>query len=113
MGDTKLQSGIFSKMISSAQKRIEGFNFDARKQLVEYDDVIRKQREAVYKQRDQLLAAENVFPVIETMYNHVAKVSASKFVTWVDKEKEVDSTGLITFLEEKGLINSVFWMFKC
>jgi len=104
MGDTKLQSGLFSKMIFSAQKRIEGFNFDARKQLVEYDDVIRKQREAVYKQRDQLLAAENVFPVIETMYNHVAKVSASKFVKWVDKEKEVDSKGLIAYLEHKGLI---------
>lgn len=54
--DTPIESGMVSKAIESAQTRVEGHNFDIRKQLVEYDDVMNKQRQIIYGRRDQILA---------------------------------------------------------
>ncbi len=54
--DMPIENGFISKSIESAQKRVEGHNFDIRKHLVEYDDVINKQRTFVYTRRDQILA---------------------------------------------------------
>ena len=53
--DQPIESGIVSKAIEGAQARIEGFNFDARKHLLEYDDVVNKHRTAVYSRRRQIL----------------------------------------------------------
>lgn len=53
--DQPIESGIISKVVNEAQKKIEGFNFDARKHLLEYDDVLNKQRTAVYKKRQEIL----------------------------------------------------------
>src|SRR5690606_13031178 len=52
-----IQSKMVSKAVESAQKRVEGNNFDARKQLLQYDDVLRQQREVIYKQRYEVLAS--------------------------------------------------------
>jgi preprotein translocase subunit SecA len=58
--DMPIENRIISKSIETAQKKIEGHNFDIRKNLVEYDDVINKHREAIYRKRKEiLLAAEN------------------------------------------------------
>ncbi len=54
--DMPVENRMISKSIESAQKRVEGNNFDIRKNLVEYDDVINKHREAIYKRRRELLA---------------------------------------------------------
>ncbi|CAM3978949.1 preprotein translocase subunit SecA [Mesobacillus zeae] len=68
MDDTQpIQSKMVSKAVESAQKRVEGNNFDARKQLLQYDDVLRQQREIIYKQRDDVLEAENLREVVEKM----------------------------------------------
>jgi len=57
--DTPIENGLVSKSIETAQKKIEGFNFDTRKHVVEYDDVINKHRETIYKKRfDILLSAD-------------------------------------------------------
>ncbi len=53
--DAPIENAFISKSIESAQKRVEGHNFDIRKHLVEYDDVINKQRTLIYSKRDQLL----------------------------------------------------------
>jgi len=59
--DMPIENRIISKSIESAQKKVEGHNFDIRKHLVEYDDVINKHREAIYRRRRQILElAENV-----------------------------------------------------
>ncbi len=50
-----IESGLVSKSVSQAQARVEGFNFDARKHLLEYDDVLNKQRTAIYARRKELL----------------------------------------------------------
>ncbi|MEH7883430.1 preprotein translocase subunit SecA [Bacillus sp. JJ1609] len=68
MDDTQpIQSKMVSKAVESAQKRVEGNNFDARKQLLQYDDVLRQQREIIYKQRDEVLESENLRGIVETM----------------------------------------------
>lgn len=54
--DMPVENKIISKSIESAQKRVEGYNFDTRKHLVEYDDVINKQRTVIYQKRNEILA---------------------------------------------------------
>ena len=71
-----LESKMFSKFVESAQKKIEGNNFDSRKNVLEYDEVLRKQREIIYGQRSQILFFEDMGQVIRPMmYN-----SCSRFV---------------------------------
>ena len=58
--DQPIQNPIISKTIESAQSKIEGYNFDIRKHVLDYDDVMNKQREVVYKKRKEILAASEV-----------------------------------------------------
>jgi len=62
-----IQSGMVSKAVESAQKRVEGNNFDARKRLLQYDDVLRQQREVIYKERRDVLETENMRELVEAM----------------------------------------------
>lgn len=54
--DEPIENGLITKSIETAQKKVEANNFDARKHLLEYDDVINKHREAIYRKRDEILA---------------------------------------------------------
>ena len=69
MDDTQpLESKMVSKAVESAQKRVEGNNFDARKTVLSYDDVLREQREIIYRQRFEVIDAdENLREIIENM----------------------------------------------
>jgi len=62
-----IQSKMVSKAVESAQRRVEGNNFDARKQLLQYDDVLRQQREIIYAQRNEVLESENLRSIVENM----------------------------------------------
>lgn len=62
-----IQSKIVSRAVESAQKRVEGNNFDARKRLLQYDDVLRQQREVIYKERQDVIESENMRALVETM----------------------------------------------
>jgi preprotein translocase subunit SecA len=59
-----IESGIVGKTIESAQTRVEGFNFDIRKRVVEFDDVINRQRETIYAERDKVLRNEDLTETI-------------------------------------------------
>jgi preprotein translocase subunit SecA len=59
-GDVAIESRLVSKTIENAQSRVEGYNFDIRKRVVEYDDVINKQRETIYAERDKVLRNEDL-----------------------------------------------------
>lgn len=65
--DDFYDSKFFSKMLDRTQKKVEGLNFDIRKNLMEYDHVLSLQRELIYKQRDQILAGNNNLAIIENM----------------------------------------------
>ena len=65
--DVAIESRLVSKTIESAQSRVEGFNFDIRKRVVEYDDVINKQRETIYAERDKVLHNEDLTETVQTL----------------------------------------------
>ena len=65
--DTPIQNRMISRAIEGAQKKVEGHNFDIRKQLVEYDDVMNRHREAVYAKRRKALTNKDLRPEITTM----------------------------------------------
>ncbi len=62
-----LQMKMLSRFIESAQRRVEGDNFDRRKSVVEYDEVLRKQREIIYKQRSDILFIDDMEPTVRNM----------------------------------------------
>ena len=65
--DEPIEHSMVSKAIENAQRKVEGHNFDIRKHLLEYDDVMNKQREIIYKQRREVLESDNVQPIVEDM----------------------------------------------
>src|SRR5690349_847290 len=64
--DVAIESRLVSKTIESAQSRVEGFNFDMRKRVVEYDDVINRQRETIYAERDKVLRNEDLTETVRS-----------------------------------------------
>ena len=84
--DMPIENGMISRSIESAQKKVEGHNFDIRKHLVEYDDVVNKHREIIYKKRDEILVNENVKDeVLEYIEGEIEQVVS--FHTQSDDEK--------------------------
>ncbi|MBM7705188.1 preprotein translocase subunit SecA [Chryseomicrobium aureum] len=72
LDDTQpIQSKMVSRAVESAQKRVEGNNFDARKRLLQYDDVLRQQREIIYKERNEVLETDNMRALVEKMIEEV------------------------------------------
>jgi preprotein translocase subunit SecA len=65
--DIPIEAGLVNKSIESAQTRVEGYNFDIRKHLLEYDDVVNQQREVIYAQRRRILSSSNLRNTILTM----------------------------------------------
>jgi preprotein translocase subunit SecA len=65
--DIPIEAGLVSKSIESAQTRVEGHNFDIRKHLLEYDDVVNQQREVIYAQRRRILSSPSLRDTILTM----------------------------------------------
>jgi preprotein translocase subunit SecA len=74
--DTYIESGIVGKTIESAQSRVEGFNFDIRKRVVEFDDVINRQRETIYAERDKVLRNEDLTETVRAFLEDEIEVLA-------------------------------------
>lgn len=102
LGDVAVESKTVTKSISSAQKRVEGVNYDARKQLLQYDDVMRQQRETMYKERDFILENEDVHTVIEDMFKRVVSDVVAANIDPDSKNEEIDASGLIEGLNKIG-----------
>lgn len=67
--DAIIESRLITRQVESSQKRVEGNNYDSRKQVLQYDDVMREQREIIYKQRKQVMTAtEDLTPVLLGMF---------------------------------------------
>lgn len=66
-GPNQIEGNTIVKAFARAQRKIEGFNYDSRKSVLSYDDVIRRQREIVYKQRNVFLEKDDLFPIIKKM----------------------------------------------
>ncbi len=79
--DTPLEMGMLSKSIESAQQKVEGRNFAQRKNVLEYDDVMTKQRELIYAQRDKVLDGENVKDSIMGMIDETIDEACTRYLS--------------------------------
>ncbi|MBQ3307401.1 MAG: preprotein translocase subunit SecA [Bacilli bacterium] len=70
LGDQAIRSKAFTKSIGTAQKRVEGNNFDIRKNLLQYDDVMNNQREIIYEKRNRILDNESIHEMVLTTFRH-------------------------------------------
>ena len=70
LGDQAIRSKTFTRSIGTAQKRVEGNNFDIRKNLLQYDDVMNNQREIIYDKRNQILDNDSIHEMILSTFRH-------------------------------------------
>ncbi|MFY4775042.1 preprotein translocase subunit SecA [Metabacillus sp. RGM 3146] len=109
MDDTQpIQSKIVSRAVESAQKRVEGNNFDARKQLLQYDDVLRQQREVIYKQRAEVIESENLREIVEAMITSTVERAVNAFTPREDLPEEWNLTGLVEYINANILDEGTF-----
>ncbi|MCE7699559.1 MAG: hypothetical protein K8E24_012380, partial [Methanobacterium paludis] len=99
--DQPIESKIVSKSVESAQRRVEGNNFDARKQLLKFDDVMRQQREIIYKERMEVMESKNVRPDIEDMINMVIENLVKAHTPDNEVPEEWDLSSVIDYLNAK------------
>jgi len=89
-----LESRMLSRSIENAQRKVEAYNFDVRKQLLEYDDVANEQRKVIYRQRDELLSAEHIGDTITDIGYRVIDHLINTFVPPHSMEEEWNVSGL-------------------
>ncbi|HEB55537.1 MAG TPA: preprotein translocase subunit SecA [Gammaproteobacteria bacterium] len=93
-----------SKAIENAQRKVEGHNFDMRKQLLEYDDVANDQRKVIYQQRNELLVAEDISETVKAIRADVTNGVVNNFIPPQSVEEQWDISGLEEALDaEFGL----------
>lgn len=99
--DTPIESKMVSRAVESAQKRVEGNNFDARKRLLEYDDVLRKQREIIYGERNDIIEKEDVQDIVQDMIKSSLERGINYHLS--TNEEEVDYDALVQFIDDSYL----------
>ena len=94
--DTVIQSKMITRQVESAQKRVEGNNYDTRKQVLQYDDVMRSQREVIYSQRQQvIMETESLKPVIMPMIQRTVEHNVQ--MNTVGDKKDWNLDGIVDF----------------
>ena len=107
-----IRSKMFSRSVASAQKRVEGNNYDMRKTVLQYDDVMNKQRELIYGKRNHILDSESIHDdILTTIYNHVADLIESHCgeSEHLDKQDIVDIIEYVNSNLLKKNIDEVFF----
>jgi preprotein translocase subunit SecA len=100
-GDVALEHGLVSRTIESAQTRVEGYNFDIRKRVVEYDDVINKQRETIYAERDKVLNNEDLTDTVRSFVDAEIETLVDAHMTGSEHDWDID--GLAREIRQMGL----------
>ncbi len=100
MGDDHIEHKMLSRGIENAQKRIESRNFDARKNLLEYDDVSNDQRQAIYSLRNQLLEEDEISETINEMITFEFKRVTNQYIPLESVESQWKAEDLEDFLSE-------------
>ena len=88
--ESPLESKIFTKFILSAQKRIEGNNFDSRKNVLKYDEVMHKQREIIYSQRTEVIKSKDVEPIANQMVEETIHFQVNPYVFKNGRDMVID-----------------------
>ena len=103
--DEPISARMVSNAIEGAQKRVEGHNFDIRKHLIEYDDVMNQQRNAIYSLRRQILAGEDIERKVLDMLSDVTSGILDTFLPEDAKPGDINLHGLVTAVNRQfGLL---------
>ena len=102
MGDEQIESKAVTKSITMAQKRVEGYNFDMRKQLLDYDDVLRRQREIIYAQRNRILEADEVHDMVRVVFEKTIEQTLQANLS-DQKKQTIDVAGVVKSIEMMGM----------
>ncbi|EST90582.1 preprotein translocase subunit SecA [Vagococcus lutrae] len=95
--DAVIQSKMLSKQVEGAQRRVEGNNYDTRKNILQYDDVMREQREVIYGQRYQIISAEeDLTPVLMSMMERTIHRNVADH-TQLEETKDWNLEGIVDF----------------
>jgi preprotein translocase subunit SecA len=94
-----IEAGMVSRSIETAQRKVEGRNFDVRKQLLEYDDVANDQRKVLYSQRNEVLEAQEINDIVNSMRDATMSDLVAKFVPEGTVEEQWDLSALQMALE--------------
>jgi preprotein translocase subunit SecA len=100
--DVAIESGMVGKTIESAQSRVEGFNFDMRKRVVEYDDVINRQRETIYEERNKVLRNEDLTETVQAFLDDEIDVLVETHLS-AETADDWGMEGLVAALKAMGL----------
>ncbi|MGL4343298.1 MAG: preprotein translocase subunit SecA [Metamycoplasmataceae bacterium] len=100
-GENKIEGKAILNAFSRAQKKIEGFNYDSRKSVLNYDDVIRRQRDLLYRQRNIILERNDIFDIIKKMI-----ATTANQILFIDGV--VSQSGLINYEILVNKINEIF-----
>ncbi|MHB1392800.1 MAG: preprotein translocase subunit SecA [Clostridia bacterium] len=108
--DMTIEHSLLSKSIENAQKKVEGRNFDIRKHVLQYDNVMNKQRSVVYSQRRQVLLGENIRETIMEMIEEIVEGAVVTYTVGSEFAEEWDLKGLIEYLHPIFLPKNAFSM---
>ena len=104
-GEEALEMKMISNVITSAQKRIEGQNFDTRKSLLDYDDVLAKQRQIVYDRRDRIMYGQDISDILLDVFDVTGKFLAKQAIPAGANSNLIDADLLIKNVEPRFLAN--------
>ena len=102
--DEAIESKMVTKSIEGAQKRVEGQNFDIRKQLLQYDDVMRQQREIMYKERDDIMSQDDLADIVKGMFEQSVEHTVRKFTKHDGKQDVVDVDGALSYISKNYML---------
>src|ERR1700690_3309378 len=100
--DVAIESRLVSRTIESAQTRVEGFNFDIRKRVVDFDDVINKQRETIYAERDKVLRNEDLGETVRSFLDEEVDSLVEQYCS-DELPEEWNIEGLVVAIRAMGL----------
>ena len=98
--DDAIESKMVSSAIEGAQRKVEGNNFDIRKNVVKYDDVMNKQREIIYKQRQEVLMGADIKDQIKNMISDIITSSVKNHISGVEETFDDELNKFIKYMEE-------------
>lgn len=102
--DEPIESKLVTRAVEQAQKRVEGHNFDARKQILQYDDVMREQRDIIYAQRMEVLETDNLKEIVKNMVQSTVERAVASYTPENIVPEEWNLEGLVNYL--KGTVLS-------
>ena len=101
-----IESGMLTRQIERAQRKVESHNFDARKNLLEYDDVANDQRKVIYRQRTEIMSTDDIAGVIKDVRAEVVGNMVAGFIPPESVEEQWDVAGLEQAFERDFAVNT-------